>query len=130
MLKYFAILLLVLTILSAASLRFACALTQYLAAEQGTLPTLLGRQYVIEDCDNLTWLYKPNTLVVAAPMEGSSAGLGQGSVVLYAAWMTIRCLKATAFLLSPALPLWMIRCIGLSATAATSRIWRFCPKTW
>lgn len=84
-LKYFAILLLVLTILSAA----LCALlrvTQYLAAEQGTLPTLLGRQYVIEDCDNLTWLYKPNTLVVVAPMEGSSAGLGQGSVVLYAAW--------------------------------------------
>ena len=84
-LKYFAILLLALTILSAA----LCALlrvTQYLAAEQGTLPTLLGRQYVIEDCDNLTWLYKPNTLVVAAPVEDPSFGFRRGSVVLYAAW--------------------------------------------
>lgn len=81
--KAVTILFLVLVVLSGALfglLRF----TQYSALENGALPSLLGRQYVIEDNDNLTWLFKPNTLVVATPIDGSTAGLSQGSVVLYA----------------------------------------------
>ena len=83
-LKGVAILLLVLVILS--GLLFALLWGgQYLARQNQGLPTLLGRQYLVEDNDNLTWLYKPNTLVVASPLEGSTAGLSQGSVILYAA---------------------------------------------
>lgn len=84
-LKSVTVLLLVLVILSGA----LCALlrvTQYLARENDSLPTVLGRQYVVADNDNLAWLYRPDTLVVASPLEGSAAGLSQGSVVLYRAY--------------------------------------------
>ena len=83
-LKGVAILLLVLVILSGA-LFALLRVTQYLARENHGLPALLGRQYVVEDSDNLTWLYKPNTLVVASPIDGATAGLSQGSVILYTA---------------------------------------------